>query len=240
MNYKKIYCSNAPAVLVSCKSFEESAERGIVIFYHGLGASKESNFTELEGIASVGFLAVGIDNVGHGERRESNFENLFSENNIDRVKNIYRYVKETAEEVEEIISFLMSKFSLKNPKISVCGISMGGCIAYLTPQYSNKINVVSSILGTPIWHNVGDNFQDRIILYKNVALLSQNGALDDIICASDVQRFHSILNETYHSANHKFVKYDWSGHFMREEDWYTACSLSVDWIKNHLNLKTTY
>jgi len=235
MNFKNIYCVNAPAVLVSNKSFEESAKNGIVLFYHGLGASKELNFAELEGIASAGLLAVGIDNFGHGERRDLDFENLFDEHNSERINNIYKFVKKTAEEVDEIIFFLTEEFSLKNPKISVCGISMGGCIAYLTPQYSNRISVVSSILGTPIWHNVGDNFQDRINLYKNVSLLSQNAVLDNIISLSDVQNFHSFLDETYHSTNHKFVKYNNSGHFMREEDWHAACSLSLDWIKKHIN-----
>ena len=51
----------------------EAAWRGTLLFYHGFVASKESQFKELDSLARAGFLAIGVDNVGHGARRYPDF-----------------------------------------------------------------------------------------------------------------------------------------------------------------------
>ena len=47
----------------------DSTPRPVVLFYHGLHSTKETHRKELESLATRGFLAVGVDAVGHGERR---------------------------------------------------------------------------------------------------------------------------------------------------------------------------
>ena len=55
--------------------------RGTVLVYHGLTACKETQEKELAGLARRGFLAVGVDAVGHGERRYPDLERRMSEEN---------------------------------------------------------------------------------------------------------------------------------------------------------------
>ncbi len=47
----------------------DAAERGCILFFHGLGASKDVQLPDLESLAARGFLVVGVGGVGHGERR---------------------------------------------------------------------------------------------------------------------------------------------------------------------------
>ncbi|MBI2265239.1 MAG: hypothetical protein HYU64_08710 [Armatimonadetes bacterium] len=68
----------APALLVYKENLEKAAIKGTILFYHGLSAAKETNLKELRSLADAGFLAVGLDNIGHGERRYSDFERRFS------------------------------------------------------------------------------------------------------------------------------------------------------------------
>ncbi len=49
-----------------------------VLWFHGLAADKDVHLAELRRFAATGLLAVGVDAVGHGERRLSDFEQQFA------------------------------------------------------------------------------------------------------------------------------------------------------------------
>jgi hypothetical protein len=55
----------APALIVR----PDDTPRATLLWYHGLGVSKETHRPELERFARAGILAIGIDAAGHGERR---------------------------------------------------------------------------------------------------------------------------------------------------------------------------
>ncbi len=61
--------ASAPALALFRGSPEDRAKLGTILFYHGFGQSKEDYRAVLSQFAEAGFLAVGIDGVGHGERR---------------------------------------------------------------------------------------------------------------------------------------------------------------------------
>jgi alpha-beta hydrolase superfamily lysophospholipase len=49
-----------------------------VLWFHGFTADRHASRPELEALARVGCLAVGIDAVGHGARRLPDFDHYFS------------------------------------------------------------------------------------------------------------------------------------------------------------------
>jgi alpha-beta hydrolase superfamily lysophospholipase len=57
--------ATAPALALFDGSSEQSGKCGTILFYHGFGASKERHIDELRLLADAGFLAIGIDSVGH-------------------------------------------------------------------------------------------------------------------------------------------------------------------------------
>jgi cephalosporin-C deacetylase-like acetyl esterase len=49
-----------------------------VLWYHGFTADRNASRPELETLAKVGFLAVGVDAVGHGARWLPDFDERFA------------------------------------------------------------------------------------------------------------------------------------------------------------------
>lgn len=70
--------AGAPALLVHRSDAQAASRRGTVLLYHGLGVDKHCHLHELKSLARAGFLAVGVDNVGHGERRYPDYEARFA------------------------------------------------------------------------------------------------------------------------------------------------------------------
>ena len=76
-----------------------AAERGCILFFHGLGASKDVQRPDLESLAAQGYLVVGVDSVGHGERRYPDFDRRLAKINPDFTRESLTVVLETAKEV---------------------------------------------------------------------------------------------------------------------------------------------
>ena len=64
---EKFHIGSIPAVLFAREDVFEAKQKRAVILYHGSSASKETHEKELLSLADSGFLAIGIDNVGHDE-----------------------------------------------------------------------------------------------------------------------------------------------------------------------------
>src|SRR5215217_5002203 len=79
-----------------------------VLVYHGLGADKEIQRKELVTLAEAGFLAVGIDAAGHGERRLPDFEARFA-GPWEEVEPLFlSLVTETVAEVPAVLDALVA------------------------------------------------------------------------------------------------------------------------------------
>ncbi len=118
-------------------SIEKAAEKGTILFYHGLKACKETNMKELVSLAERGFLAAGIDNAGHGERSYSDLEERMKKNNSFE-ETFLTMVRQTSEEIPLVIDELVKKGITDPEKIGVCGISMGGYITYGSVLYEKE------------------------------------------------------------------------------------------------------
>ncbi|MEM6432049.1 MAG: hypothetical protein AAF708_22615, partial [Deinococcota bacterium] len=70
-----------PLVCLSQKDPRGAKDKGCILCYHGLTSSKDNWLHDLEIIANKGFLVIGVDNVGHGERRDPDFDAKYAQDN---------------------------------------------------------------------------------------------------------------------------------------------------------------
>jgi pimeloyl-ACP methyl ester carboxylesterase len=220
--------AGAPALLVWRGDRARAAARGAVLFYHGLGAAKEANLLELRSLAKHGFLAVGVDNAGHGERRYEDFDVRFGTS--DPRPAFLEAVSTTAAEAPRIVD------ALETDRVGIAGISMGGFIAYGALLEDPRIQVATPILGSPRWwfdtpgspHRAPERFYPR-------AILSQNAGRDENVPPHDARAFHAALAPHYAAAPElqRYVEYPESGHFMKEADWNTLWDNVLAWFDRH-------
>jgi len=120
--------ASAPALMVRCSDAHATNERGTILFYHGFGANKESYLTTLAVLADAGFLAVGIDAVGHGARRSPDFDDAIAAlpPGPQLEAAFLGMVRDTAREVPAVIDALADRGLAASGRIGVAGWSMGG------------------------------------------------------------------------------------------------------------------
>ncbi len=216
---EKFHIGSIPAVLFAREDVFEAKQKRAVILYHGSSASKETHEKELLSLADSGFLAIGIDNVGHGERKYSSSERLFSDDNPDMVENMLKAVDETALEIPSIVKFLGSELGMTGKNIGITGISMGALIVYKAISIESNIGCAVPILGTPKYCSY--ETKDYLKSFARISMLSLNAAKDQYISNEETKHLHSILKNRYKTYAERFFykEYPESDHFMLPHDW---------------------
>jgi pimeloyl-ACP methyl ester carboxylesterase len=227
----RVHLGAAPALLVWQGDRARAAERGAILFYHGLGAAKEANRPELESLARAGFLAVGLDNVGNGERRYRDFDARFAA--ADPRPAFLEAVAGTAREAPRIVDALAGEAG----RFGVSGISMGAYIGYGALLREPRLGVAALVLGSPRWwldssespHRHPGGFYPR-------AVLSQNAGRDENVPPGEARAFHAALEPFYAEApdRQRFVEFPGSGHFMAEADWQVLWRNVLAWFTGYL------
>jgi len=228
----------APAVLVSDGAPERAAERGAVLFFHGLGASKETHLEDLELLAGSGFLAVGLDNVGHGER-PPNAEQLALVQRLGWQGAFMEAVRRTANEVPAILDALQAELGAR--RFGVCGVSMGGYVAYASVLRDRRIEVAAPILGSPVWDGATDSPHRQASLFFPVALLAQNAGRDTTVPLRFARAFHEALAPFYAQAPERlaYAEYPDSGHMMPPRDWEAVRARTLAWFERFLGRRAS-
>lgn len=237
LHHQTTEIAGVPAIVVHRGEAEISAAHGTVLFHHGLSARKETNVAELESLADRGFLAVGLDAVGHGARRFDDFEQRFASTNPELEENFLGAVLETARETPDLVDALIHDWHGHEDRIGVSGISMGGFVSYAALLEEPRLAVAAPVLGSPRWklpwdespHHHLEGFWPR-------AILSQNAGRDRSVPPESARAFHEALAPYYEEALHLqlYVEYPESEHFMAEGDWKVLWSRVLDWFSIHL------
>jgi pimeloyl-ACP methyl ester carboxylesterase len=227
----------APAVLVYQESPEPAARAGTVIFFHGLGASKETHLEDLEALAARGFLAVGLDNLGHGERPPT-AEQMGLVARLGWQGAFLEAIRRTASEVPAILDALTARFGAR--RFGIAGVSMGGYITYASVLLDRRLTVAAPILGSPFWEGASDSPHRQASLYFPVALLAQNAGQDSTVPPRFARAFHQELLPHYAAAPDRleYVEYPHSGHFMRPQDFVAVRARAVAWFERFLGEST--
>jgi len=195
-----------------------------------LSASNEVNLKELLGLAEHGFLAVGLDNCGHGARRLPDFDQRFA-NPKTWEHEFLSLVHQTADEVSGLLNILSQRGWVYPGRLGMAGISMGGVITYAAITRDPRISAAATIVATPKWVSA----QDRGNVFPT-AIFSQTAGLDEVIDQHEAARFHQELQASYSHCPERnvHINYPHSKHMMREEDFHQAFAQMLNFFERFL------
>ena len=198
----------------------------LVLLAHDLFNSKDSWRTELQTLAQSRYVAVAMDNRGHGERKDPALKKqLFVKGEVN-VLEVRKLIKETADDVPLLIDYFSTKQEIDPARVGMLGVSMGGYVAFRAAVIDDRIKVITPIIASPFWDDLpGDTpFIDRPDLLDDLkrysrefspgfyperfypcAVLIQIGGLDIHFNPKRVAMFHTELVPYYRETPEKLA-----------------------------------
>ena len=237
MHLEPIRLADAPCLLCYTSSPQEAARRGTILYYHGLSANKEANSNEYDVLTRAGFLVVGVDNAGHGERRLEDFDERLRDDRPDFESNFLNLVRETALETPTIINALFTQNIAVEGRLGIAGWSMGGYVTYRALLEERRFSAAAVIVGSPEWLLPWDDSPHKHPqAFFPTALLSQVGARDDVVPAQAARDFHDVLTPYYTSKPErlKLVTYPNMQHDPNAEEAHAIQTEMVAWFERFL------
>lgn len=123
-----------------------------VLWFHGLGVSKETHDKELQQLADTGFLAAGVDAAGHGERALPTLPDRIARATQDDALRLMLPLAElTARDVPGVVQYLRDHHGADERRIALAGISMGAFVVYRAVTIVQEIRAAVALLGSPEW-----------------------------------------------------------------------------------------
>jgi dienelactone hydrolase len=223
----------APVLAVHRGSREEAAARGVVLFFHGLNGSKEVHERELILFAEHGLFAVGVDAIGHGERRYQDFAARFDLSNPRLEEEFLGVVQATAREVPTLLDALVTRYGADPARLGIGGASLGGYITYTALVEERRLRAAVPLIASPEWNlprpASPHQHLDRCF---PVALFSQTAGQDEVVRSSDTRKFHERLEPFYTQAPERlrYREFPESAHMMRPQDWEEATRDAAAWL----------
>lgn len=202
-----------------------------VLWCHGLGADKELHLPELQRFAAAGLLAIGVDAVGHGQRRLRDFEQQFAQPPAKRERLVNALVAETAAELPGLLDTLVD-CGLSDPqRLAVAGVSMGGCITYAAVSLDRRLRAAVALLGSPAGM-VAEHSDFPAERFFPTALLSITAENDCVIAPAAARILHERLAIRYAGQPERLDYRVVAGapHFMNADDWAQAVGDASAWL----------
>jgi uncharacterized protein len=202
---------------------QNSNPRPAVLFYHGLHSDKETHRKELEDIARRGFLAVGVDAVGHGQRRMPDLSGFLARGAL--LDQVAKLLRPSLEEIPLLVDFLSAE---GYGPFGLAGVSFGAMLAYGAIPREPRLQAVAAILGDPSWcHPEPEK-------YRETALLAWNGGRDQHVDARGSREFLGHLQQRFPEGSFQYQEYPDSDHFMEPQDWNHGWDRTLWWFEEHL------
>ncbi len=244
MKSLRLMLASAPALVLFRDSPQDNARHGTILFYHGFGASKETSVPMLSRLATAGFLAVGIDGIGHGERRYVDFDARFPSvashlmGNAQLEAAFLEVVRATVREVPGILDALLHQHWASPKQIGISGLSFGGFVSYAAVVADKRIRAAAPVVGSPQWKLPWpDSPHLHLDRFYPTALLSQTTGLDTNQPPGAVRAFHQQLAPYYVQAPERlrYIEYPNSPHELRRQDEEEAWNAVVNWFEIFLS-----
>ncbi|MFL5344767.1 MAG: alpha/beta hydrolase family protein [Hyalangium sp.] len=235
LHTSRLSLAGAPALTVHQGSREEALERGTVLFFHGLNGSKEVHERELNLFAEHGLFAVGVDAVGHGERRYPDFSIRFADDNPRVDEEFAGVVQATAREVPALLDALVQEHGATPRRMGIGGASMGGFITYAALAEERRLRVAVPLIASPELGRAGSP-HERPERFFPVALFSQTAGRDEVVPPRQAREFHARLEPFYAQAPERlrYREFPESSHMMRPQDWKEATKDAAEWLVRFL------
>lgn len=202
---------------------QDATPRPAVLFYHGLHSDKHTHRKELEALADRGFLAVGVDAVGHGERKIEDLSAFV--NSGELLAQISKLLWPSVAEVPILLDHLTS---LGHGPFGLAGISFGGMLAYGAAAAEPRLHAVVAILGDPQWCNPKPAELDH------VALFAWNAGRDQHVDPRGSRELLTALRARDPGGQFEYREYPRSDHFMEPDEWNDGWSATLDWFERYL------
>lgn len=206
-----------------------NSKRPLLIAQHGYLGRKEFILPQAYFLAACGFFVIAPDAWNHGE------------NNPQPPANLFACIRKSALALNDLLDAYREDPRLDSQNAGYVGYSMGGMIAfeYLTGE-DVRFKAVCPVIGTPDWEAItampeirrlfAEAGLDKLISWEEllddakksnpvyrdfapVPLLIQNGAADQVIPVSSVQRFYEKQKEKYtNSSDLQLIIYENQSH----------------------------
>lgn len=213
-------------------SHDVPVPRPVVLWCHGFRADALAHAAELERVAAAGFLAIGIDAVDHGARRDPQLAARVTASAEGARPVMLEVVRQTAQELPALIDELVQHHCADRERVSVVGISMGAFICYLAIARSLPVRAVVSLLGDPEWRD-DDSPHRQLARFADVALLSVTAEHDVSVPPAPVRQFHRSLRHAFHSPRHHHHELRGAGHLTSAAAWDEAMVMTLDWLHRY-------
>ena len=203
-----------------------------VLWFHGLGVSKETHEKELQQIADAGFLAVGVDAAGHGERALPTLaERIARATQDEALRLMLPLVELTARDIPAVVRHLRDSELADERRVALAGISMGAFVVYRAVTIVQGIRAAVALLGSPEWpEGISPHWTPEA--FRQTALLSITAARDVNVRPDGARRFHAVLDrDAERAAPARYVELAGAEHLMPAESWGTAMRETIEWLR---------
>lgn len=221
---------DVPVLVAHAGSPERAAARGTVLLYHPLGADKDQHAEDLELLAALGFLSVGVDAIAHGERRVPGAYARFRADPFGALREV---VTATAAEVPALVDGLVARRWAAPGRLAIVGISLGAFIAYGVARDERRIGCAVCVAGSPEWGPDAESPHLSPDRFFPTALLSLHGADDPLVPPEPARRFHAALAPFYAAAPERLrhVELPGEGHHMTLAGWGRVRGEANAWLE---------
>jgi len=211
----------------------------LVLWFHGFGVDAAANGAELARLAEAGYLAVGIDAVGHGRRRIPDLAERQAAPRAAALHTMATLAEATALEVPALVDALVREGCADGERVAAVGVSMGGYLVYRAIVAAPAIRAAVAILGSPEWPSGtasdGDSPHLHLDAMRRVALLSITAERDESVPPDAARRLHARLAESHPPPERaRYEELAGAPHLMSAAQWERAMSLTLAWLDAHL------
>lgn len=194
----------------------------VILFFHGLHSDSQTHRDDLRRLASWGYLALGIDGMGHG-RRGFDIKSFLAHSQEGR--QIRKLLLATMWE----IPIMLDQLQLQGYQdFACCGISWGAYLAMGAVSLDPRFRCAVSLLGCPDWReglgeenlDTQDPFNwsphDQLERMLHCPWLWWNGELDPHV---PTKRVRQILAQLRPENQVHYRELAGIGHFPPPDDW---------------------
>lgn len=215
----------------------------LVLWFHGFGVDAAANAAELARLAAAGYLAAGVDAVGHGRRRLPDLPERQAAPRAAALHTMATLAEATALEMPSLVDALVREGSADAERIAAVGVSMGGYLVYRAIVAAPAIRAAVAILGSPEWPYGdapgGDSPHLRLDAMRRVALLSITAERDESVPPDAARRLHARLAESHaRPASARYEELPGEPHLLSADAWERAMSLTLHWLDAHVGRAT--
>ena len=202
----------------------------MVLWCHGFRADALAHAAELERCARAGFLAVGVDAVGHGARRDEAIASRMQRMG-GALPVMLDLMERTVLELPALIDTLVREHQADAARISLVGISMGAFLAYRAVTAGIPLRAVVALLGSPEWPGPSSAHLHPGA-FRDVSLLSITAEHDVSVPPAAVVRLHRQVDAQFGASSERVhQQLRGAGHLTSANEWQEAMGHTMSWLQ---------